>query len=87
MISIETQRQRIVEVTLDDSEVINFDSGSIYWLPGAEEWLLIETIEDNKKCTFGQLDKLVELIPDDEIQSYYEEIAWQFEEEELEAAE
>jgi hypothetical protein len=87
MISIETQRQRIVEVNLYDSEMINFDSGSIYWVPGAEEWLLLETIEGVKKCTFGQLDKLVGLIPDDEIQYYYEDLAWQFDDEELEEAE
>jgi hypothetical protein len=87
MISIETQRQRIVDVNLYDSEMINFDSGSIYWVPGAEEWLLLETIEGVKKFTFGQLDKLVGLIPDDEIQYYYEDLAWQFDDEELEAAE
>ena len=87
MISIETQRQRIVEVNLYNSEMINFDSGSIYWVPGAEEWLLIEKTEGVKDWTFGQLDELVELISDEEIQSYYAEIAWQFDDEEIEAAE
>jgi hypothetical protein len=85
MITIEIQRQRIVEVNLYNSEMINFNSGSIYWVPGAEEWLLVEKTDGVKDWTFGQLDELLECIPDEEIQSYYQELAWQFDEEEEEA--
>jgi hypothetical protein len=86
--SIETQRQRILDVNLYDSEVISFDAGTIYWIPAAEEWMLLDITDGVKDYTFGSLEELLELIPDADIEACYEDIAWQFEDEdELESAE
>jgi hypothetical protein len=88
MTTIETQRQRILDVNLYNSEVISFLHCTIYWVPAAEEWLLLDILNNVKDYTFGSLEELLELIPDADIEACYEDIAWQFDEdEELEAAE
>jgi hypothetical protein len=81
----ETMMTRIVELSTD-SDALVFESGTIYWVPGAEEWLLLEVDADNKQTyQFGGLEELVACIPDADIVKYYEEdIAWHYEEEDAE---
>lgn len=89
MITIETMRERIVETTLYNRECIGFgDSGTIYWTPGANEWLLLDMDNTGKKdWTFGSLEELVECISDEDIQEYYEdEIANEYDDEDEEEA-
>ena len=84
MITIETMRKRIVETNLHNSECIGFgDSGTIYWAPGVDEWLLLDMDDTGKKdWTFGSLEELVEYIKDEDIQEYYDEIADYYDDEE-----
>jgi hypothetical protein len=81
----ETMMTRIVELTTD-SDCLRFESGTIYWVPGAEEWLLLEVDADNKQTyQFGGLEELVACMPDEDITKFYEEdIAYHYEEEDAE---
>ena len=86
-LSQETMMTRIVELSTD-SDCLRFESGTIYWVPGAEEWLLLEVDAEHKQTyQFGGLEELVACMPDEDIIKYYEEdIAYHYEEEDLEDA-
>jgi len=79
----ETMMERIVELSTD-SDALVFDSGTIYWVPGAEEWLLLDVDSHGRQAwQFGTLEELVALLPDEDIVKYYEEdIAYHYEEDE-----
>jgi hypothetical protein len=80
----ETMMTRIVELSTDTDALV-FDSGTIYWVPGAEEWLLLEVNDQHQTYQFGSLEELVAMLPDADIVKYYEEdIAYHYEDEEVE---
>lgn len=82
----ETMMNRIVKHTVYDLDYLRFDSGiCICWVPGAEEWLLLDADSHGRQAyQFGSLDELVALVSDEDITKYYEEyIADYYDEDEV----
>lgn len=81
----ETMMERIVEHKVHDCECISTsNSGTIYWVAGAEEWLLLDVNEDGQKSwQFGSLEELIACVSDaDIIELYEDDIADYYDEDE-----
>ena len=85
-ITIDKMRERIVEQKLHDSEYLGFStSGTIYWIAGAEEWLLLCCDEQGQKFwSFDSLEDHIQDISDEDIVEFYndENIADYYEDDE-----
>jgi hypothetical protein len=75
LLSQQTMMARIVEHKMHDCEHIGTsNSGTIYWVAGAEEWLLLTVDEQGQKdWTFGSLEELIACVSDEDIIELYED--------------
>jgi hypothetical protein len=82
-ITIDTMRERIVQHKINDEYLDFGDSGTIYWVSYAEDWLLLEIDEQGQKSwSFDSLEDLVDRISDEDIEEFYQsEVADEYDDE------